>query len=143
VNAKGTLWSGIVGIAAMLTLAPPIAGAKDYCFNVGPTYELIGQRFTIPKKGQCTRWNGFTSVRAVNSPAMGTACTASNGSKLSLTITTGVGAFILIDSITLSLPSLNGIDYNVLLGGPAAPEVSTVAAAVCPKNTTPAIRMRQ
>jgi hypothetical protein len=129
---KARRQTSIVSVVAILILAPALACAKDYCLLPAPTYGLRGQGFTIPKKGQCTRWNGFTTIQGENGPALGTACTASNGSKLSLTITSGFDS-IFIDSMTLSLPSLNGTDYTSILGGSGAPIISTVAGGLCPK----------
>jgi hypothetical protein len=133
----------IIGIFAILTLAPSIACAKDYCLASGDGFKLVGQRFTIPKKGQCTRWTGFTRLSTGTAPSVGTGCTASNGLKLSFTITTVENETVTIakvlDSITLSLPSQTGSDSRTLLGFSPAPVVVPIVGSVCPQNSFPGL----
>ena len=104
---------GIAGMAALLMSG--VAQASDYCitFPSAPNFELVGRGFTIPGKGTCGAWIGFTPEGSFNSPSAGTGCTSSNGSHLSLTITTSApehNGNIIIDSITLSLPGATGTD---------------------------------
>ena len=137
----------ILGIVAILTLAPGIACARDYCLAVTDSFAIVGQRFTIPKKGQCTRWTGFTRLPEDILPSLGTGCTSSNGLKLSFTIVTvessALGSITVLDSITLSLPSQNGFDSRngIDLGG--GPAVLPIVGSVCPKNTFPTVRIEQ
>jgi hypothetical protein len=107
------LRAGLLGFVAMLFCGPLVAGAKDYCISgfANSTYVLVGVGFTVPAKGTCKTWIGFTAQNNNNSPSAGTGCTSSDGSELSLTITTSVpqnSGHIEIDSITLSLPSQSG-----------------------------------
>jgi hypothetical protein len=102
-----------------LFLAPAVARARDYCvsFPTVPSYVLVGRGFTIPKKGQCKLWIGFSPQSDVNQPSTGTGCTSSDGSHLNLSITTGFpeGApFVEFDSIS-SLPEQSGTTHLVLL----------------------------
>jgi hypothetical protein len=61
---------------------------KDYCigFPGHGGFALVGQGFVIPDKGKCDPWTGFF-IPNENSPSAGTACTATDGSDLSITIT--------------------------------------------------------
>jgi hypothetical protein len=109
----GRLRTGLVGFAAILVFAPGVAGAKNYCIGgfANSTYILVGIGFTLPAKGTCKTWTGLTTQNDFNSPSAGTGCTSSDGTELSLTITTSVpqnAGHIEIDSITLSLPKQIG-----------------------------------
>jgi hypothetical protein len=109
----GRLRAGLVGLAAILVFRPGVAGAKNYCIGgfANSTYILVGVGFTLPAKGTCKTWTGLTTQNDFNSPSAGTGCTSSNGTELSLTITTSVpqnAGHIEIDSITLSLPKQTG-----------------------------------
>ena len=110
------LRAGLIGFAvfpALLMVGPGVAAARDYCISgfANSTYVLVGVGFTVPAKGACKTWIGFTAQNGDNSPSAGTGCTSSNGTELSLTITTSVpqnSGHIEIDSITLALPSQSG-----------------------------------
>jgi len=147
VMTKACFKTGIIGIVAILTLAPGIACAKDYCLAVIGNFKLVGQRFTIPKKGQCTRWTGFTRDLGGTLPSVGTGCTASNGLKLSFTIlteeSTVLGSVKLLDSITLSLSSQNGFDYRNGIDTGGTPALLPMSGFVCSKNTLPALSREQ
>src|SRR5271167_2678674 len=139
------LRAGLVGLAAILILAPGVAGAKNYCIGGFPniTYILVGQGFTVPAKGACKTWTGFTPQLNLNSPSQGTGCTSSDGSHLSLTLTTSFpesAGFIEIDSITLSLPAQTGGTNSITIsGGTITPfSGSTIAGEPCGKLTIPA-----
>jgi hypothetical protein len=110
----GRLRVGLVGFAAILVFAPGVAEAKNYCISgfASSSYVLVGIGFTLPAKGMCKTWTGLTMQNDLNSPSAGTGCTSSNGTELSLTITTSVpqnAGHIEIDSITLSLPKETGV----------------------------------
>ena len=135
----------IVGIVAFLVLAAGAARAKDYCVTLpsAPTYILVGQGFSIPPKGQCKPWTGFCLQLEENSPSVGTGCTSSDGTHLSLTISTSfpedVGQFV-DDAISLTLPTQTGTDVQTLYAPPAATKVATLNAkgGACPtKNKIP------
>jgi len=107
------LRAGLLGFAVILIFGPGVAGATNYCISGFPnsTYILVGLGFTVPAKGTCKTWTGLTTQNDFNSPSAGTGCTSSDGSELSLTITTSVpqnSGHIEIDSITLSLPKQTG-----------------------------------
>jgi hypothetical protein len=140
-----TRLQAIVGIVALLAFAPSAAQAKDYCVKLpsAPTYILVGRGFSIPPKGQCKPWTGFGLQLGENSPSVGTGCTSSDGTHLSLTISTSfpenVGQFV-TDAITLTLPMQTGTDGQILFAPPAAPQVGSLDAtgATCPtKNAIP------
>jgi hypothetical protein len=103
--------AGIAAVAALAALAPGAASAKNYCLTgfPDPSYSLVGINFKVPGSGKCTQFIGFNPETA-NWPTSGTACTSSDGTTLSFTLTTsGVSApFFEIDAVTLSLPDQTG-----------------------------------
>ncbi|HUN59855.1 MAG TPA: hypothetical protein VMU41_17240 [Candidatus Binataceae bacterium] len=108
------LKTAIITIASLSIVAPGVAlAAKNYCISgfPDPSYKLVGLNFKIPGKGKCTPFNGFNSEPDnADWPTSGTACTSSDGTTLSFTLTTsGVSApFFEIDAVTLSLPDQTG-----------------------------------
>jgi hypothetical protein len=139
------LLAGFIGLAALLSLAPA-AQAKDYCLfdQTVPSYVLVGRGFTIPTKGKCKAWTGFTAQAGFNSPTAGTGCTSSDGSHLALTLTTSFpqnGGDVEIDSINLSLPAQSGAsNFNFLSGGTASSgSPFPVVGQVCNPTPIPAV----
>jgi hypothetical protein len=106
--------AAIVAFATLSVLTPGAAlaaSAKNYCISgfPDPSYKLVGIDFKVPGQGKCAAFNGFNPETA-NWPTSGTACTSSDGTTLSFTLTTsGVSApFFEIDAVTLSLPDQTG-----------------------------------
>jgi hypothetical protein len=103
--------AGIAALAALAALTPGAAFAKNYCLTGFPdsSYKLVGINFKVPGNGKCAQFIGFNPIGA-NWPTSGTACTSSDGTILSFTLTTsGVSApFFEIDAVTLSLPDQTG-----------------------------------
>ena len=144
------LLAGAIGLAALLALVPTVRA--DYCLTsvANPTYVLVGRGFIIPGKGKCKPWVGFTAQAGFNSPTSGTACRATDGSHLGLTLTTsfpeaqGASAgFVEIDSITLALPAQTGTSNSTHFssGGTPSALVFDVTGQVCPsKIPVPAVR---
>jgi len=99
-----------LALAIVLVFAPNISWA-DYCVSfVGPGPRLIGRGFKVPKKGQCEAWVGFSQENGFNQPETGTGCTSSDGSQLSLIVTTAFPQTgnLETDVILLALPSQSG-----------------------------------
>jgi hypothetical protein len=134
-NYKRSL-AGIAGLVGSLALAPNVSWA-DYClaFPTVPTFTMVGRGFVIPAKGQCKLWIGFTPSGSSNSPSAGTACTSSDGSNLSLTITTMQSGQVFFDSISMALPAQTGTDDETLLGTGSAS--ATVDGAKCTPKSNP------
>src|SRR5271157_3717556 len=106
--------TAIIGFASLSVLTPGAAlaaSAKNYCLTGFPdaSYKLVGLNFKVPGNGKCVQFVGFNPIGA-NWPTSGTACTSSDGTTLSFTLTTsGVSApFFEIDAVTLSLPEQTG-----------------------------------
>ncbi|MGC1343143.1 MAG: hypothetical protein WA854_12500, partial [Candidatus Binataceae bacterium] len=60
---------------------------QEETFPSNPNYILLGQGFTIPKKGTCKAWIGFVEEPEIVSS--GTGCTSTDGTELTLSITSG------------------------------------------------------
>ncbi len=115
-----------IGLAAAgLFLAPSFSHASDYCisFPSAPSFVVVGKGFTIPGKGQCKAWLGFSPEDGENSPSSGVGCTSSDGSHLSLTFTTAFpqesigGDAHEEDQMSLALPSQTGTDFSSFFQG--------------------------
>jgi hypothetical protein len=92
-----------------IALSKAVAQAGDFCITqtggLGLTY--VGKAFTIPFKGKCKSWLGFTTVIGVPVISTGTGCTTSSGTSLHLGITTPAptdSAGVISDDIILPLP---------------------------------------
>ena len=130
---------GLVGFAILFVL-PGIGFAKDYCVNAGGSI-FLGQKFTIPPKGSCKSWVGFTFVFAGNSPSSGAGCTSSDGKTFNLTITTAegsAGGAVFIDSMTLSLPAQTGTDNETVVSSGNINSFSATGAP-CKRGPIPAV----
>ncbi len=138
----------------ILLLVPGVSSAKendkendkgkgeDYCisFPGHAGFELVGQGFAIPDPGKCEAWTGFFLPNK-NSPSAGTGCTATDGSDLSITITTsthGNPVLVFIDSVTLSLPAQTGADVETGIGNTNTFLTLAVTAAPCTNVAIPA-----
>jgi len=102
-------------IAALLAVcfsAGAPAVAADYCITLGAPFAAtyVGKNFTVPKAGECADWVGECTVGcSPDNVQSGVACTASNGSHVSL----GITIFYLADNreftwIRLDLPAATG-----------------------------------
>ncbi len=137
------LRAGIVGFVTLLILTPGVVLAKNYCIGgfFNPSYILVGIGFTVPGKGKCKPWAGFNAEG--NLPTAGMGCTSSNGSNLSLTLTTGneVGGWVEMDVISLSLPSQTGEDAAQILESSAVESSSAtgISGGACSTKTIPAV----
>jgi hypothetical protein len=119
---------------------------KDYCisFPGHAGFALVGQGFAIPDPGECEPWTGFFLPNK-NSPSAGTACTATDGSDLSITITSstpGNPVLVFIDSITLSLPAQTGTDVETGVGTTTTFLTLAVTGGPCSKVVIPAASAR-
>ncbi|HUY26272.1 MAG TPA: hypothetical protein VMV27_02525 [Candidatus Binataceae bacterium] len=137
------LQAGIVGFITLLILTPGVVLAKNYCISGFPnaSYILVGQGFKVPAKGKCKPWTGFNTQG--NFPTSGNGCTSSDGTNLSLSLTTGdePDAFVEIDTISLALPAQTGdvvgqvIESSPFTFGPDA----GITGAPCPSTAVPAV----
>ena len=132
----------ILVASAFALMLPAVSSAQDFCIIVSASsYELIGKGFTVPAVGTCKPWTGFNSQGNSNAPSAGTACTATDGKSMALTITTTFPDFsnFFLDSIKLPFPSEVGTDLNVKFA-PTGNIVSNVSAvgARCTTQAIPA-----
>ncbi len=140
------LRAGIAGFVTLLILTPGVVLAKNYCISGfgNPNFVLVGQGFNVPAKGKCTPWTGFVAGLGGNVQTAGMGCTSSDGSNLSLTLTTGdePGGSVEIDTISLSLPSQTGADSGQFITSSSVssygPDTGIVGAA-CSTKTIPAV----
>jgi hypothetical protein len=140
----------VAALLSILLWTPGTLLAKCLNFSAFPNNEvvLVLKGFTGPAKGACASVVGFTAGTTVttNIPLSGSACTSSNGSELSITISGSnpqAGGNFFFGSATLSLPAKTGTydeqdlasgstssntgnPYSVSLG--ACPIIETVAA---------------
>src|ERR1700678_1918225 len=137
---------GLAGLAVALLLAPSIAQAKNFCISgfPNPTWLLVGNGFVVPGKGACKAWLGFNPSNGDNAPTNGIGCTSSDGTNLSLNVTTSdsVNGLVEIDSISLALPSKMGTATGQVLesnGVKSFSSVKDIVGAVCTTNTIPAV----
>ena len=103
-------------ILGMLALAPTLSWAtpllKDYCIDFTAAtnpYVQVGKLFIIPINNTCLPWIGFTPQNDLNSPSTGVGCTSSDGSQLTITMTTLEGGIYIFDSVTVALPGTSGV----------------------------------
>src|SRR5208283_2985133 len=105
-----------------------------------PSYILVGIGFTVPGNGKCKPWAGF--IASGNFPTAGMGCTSSDGSNLSLTLTSGSepAEFVEIDVIRLSLPSQTGEDsgQSIASSAVASFSFSGISGGACSTKTIPA-----
>jgi len=106
-------------LSDLIPLTLPVLGfssapafAADYCIHLSGavTSVYVGKDFTPPNAGECKTWRGFCSKNcSPDNVQTGIACTASDGSHLSL----GLMTFYLLsnrqfDWIRLDLPNSTG-----------------------------------
>lgn len=130
-------------LAASLLVAAP-AAAQDYCITFpGFNDVLVGHPFTIPKRGQCVRWVGFTPTLGGEGDAnsTGTACTSADGRHLKLLIISGsgMGSIIVNDMMDLALPAGDGFDqqYDTQILNTPFWHGTGVQGNVCQPQTVP------
>jgi hypothetical protein len=140
------LRAGVAAFVTLLILTPGIVLAKNYCIRgfTNTSWVYVGQGFTVPGKGNCEPWTGFVAGQSSNIPAEGIGCTSSNGSNLSLTLTTGskAGGFVEIDAISLSLPSQTGGYVSQILESNTVTSFgpdSGITGGACSTKTIPAV----
>jgi hypothetical protein len=137
---------GLAGLVVALLLAPSIAQAKNFCISgfPNPTWLLVGNGFVVPGKGACKAWLGFNPSNGDNAPTNGIGCTSSDGTNLSLNVTTSDSdnGIVEIDSISLALPSKMGTATGQVLkssGVKSFASAEGIVGAVCTTNTIPAV----
>ena len=103
----------------------------------------MGQSFSVPGKGKCKPWTGFNPANKVNAPSVGVGCTSTDGTNLSLNVTTTfeAGQFTEIDIISLALPAQTGSAFVQDLN-PGSINSFVVASGIvrapCTTSTIPA-----
>jgi hypothetical protein len=128
----------IVVIATVVLLAPHIATAKDFCFDIGGPALLVFKDFSVPAKGNCK------PLVQVNSSfpglvASGAGCTTSDGKTLLFTESDGFfdGIETIQGSITLASGSGNGTNCTAPDSGTTFCSQFSLAVAACPKKAAP------
>ena len=132
----------MAGVATILLLAPGLASAKNFCITGFPnsSYIMLGQGFTVPKKGKCKVWIGFVEEPLIAST--GTGCTSTDGTELTLSIISSTSTgFSEVDGIALSLPSLTGSDdVQVTESSSTLSDLLTgITGAVCGNTAVPSV----
>jgi hypothetical protein len=129
-----------------LSISAVAAQAADFCIvqtgGLGLTY--VGKAFTIPAKGKCKSWLGFTTIAAAPFISTGTACTSTSGAHLRLAITTALpddGAGVVVDDIDIPIPLATGSDGQQILnhadGGSDTFALTTVVGGKCATPVVP------
>jgi len=131
-----------IGIVALAT-TPAHAGG-DFCITETspPNLQYIGQKFSIPARGKCKPWLGFSLLGGETFPSTGSACTSTDGTHVIISIsTTPLDGFADAEHayFDLSLPSLTLLHGFESALGPgtagAASEnsgdVNTVSVGIC------------
>ena len=134
------------GTAFLIALGAHQAAAinKDYCisFTDSSGYVLTGIGFVVPSANNCNTWTGFSAQSSHDSPSVGTACTSSDGTTMTLTIETtfpGFGTpYTEQDGIQITISSGSGTDqytfnFQGTLGSGSAP----VTGAACTAGSIP------
>lgn len=134
--------TGFAGLAAILLLMPGVLHG-DYCLADG-AYILVGRGFTIPGKGKCKAFIGFQAGDA-NAPTTGTACTSSDGTTLSFTLSTSYplrGIEWTQDSLTFTSSSPDGTDEfaGFFDGSVFEAYAAPFVRGSCSGKTIPAVR---
>jgi hypothetical protein len=126
-------------------IAPTASWAADYCvtFPTVPDYVLVGRGFIIPLKGKCRTWTGFALQSGSNSPTSGTGCTSSDGSNLTLGLTTMQGTAVIFDAVSLALPSQAGSDNENAVNGVPVSAAATGAHCTVASHPIPAVTSEQ
>jgi hypothetical protein len=112
------LTSGVSLGLGLLVLSVARAESKDFCIRVEDGTLFIGKSFSVPNKGKCKPWLGFSyDTHPLSDPGFGfvhqtgVACTASDGSHVTIALEMIVpigNARLNGDIITLPLPGLTG-----------------------------------
>jgi hypothetical protein len=110
--------------AALLFVTVTATEARDLCIN--PNIRL--SRFKQPGRGQClpvagTSFHNEGSLSGHYDRVSGTVCTRSDGTKLylALTITNGIEAEVVHQTIDIQLPSLAYVGIGLTIVGGAPP----------------------
>src|SRR5262245_10143981 len=100
-----------LAVCAVL-LSASAGSARDFCISYGGgACSYNGKNFVLPGPGKCRPWLGFGTPACfgAHNAQTGTACTASDGSHVELTITSmATGGVLTFTSVDLPLPSLTG-----------------------------------
>jgi hypothetical protein len=137
----------LMGLALLLSFAiAPTAWAApgDYCvtFPSVPDYILVGRGFIIPPKGKCKTWTGFALQSGINSPTSGPGCTSSDGTNVTLGLTTMLQVTtattsVIFDAVSLSLPSQSGTDNENAVNGIGSQVSVAATGAHCAVGSHP------
>ncbi len=122
----------------------------DFCITETdpPSFQYVTQKFSIPGRGKCKPWLGYMVFGGETFPSTGTACTATSGTHLSISIsTTPVDGFADADHafFDVSLPSLTvtkAFESELGAGTPGVAAensgfLTTVSAGPCPLKRMP------
>jgi hypothetical protein len=136
------LRSVLVGVLAMVALSPAVAMAKNYCITGFPNsaFVLVGEGFTVPSKGSCKAWLGFNPILGRDNPVSGVGCTSSDGTNLSLNLTTAEPTLVEVSYVSITLASHTGTFGGQIMqnNGVTSVSGSGLTAATCTTSTIPA-----
>jgi hypothetical protein len=136
------LRSVLVGVLTMVAMSPAVAMAKNYCITGFPnsSFVLVGEGFTVPSKGSCKAWLGFNPILGRDNPVSGVGCTSSDGTNLSLNLTTAEPGLVEVSYISITLASHTGTFGGQIMQNNGVTSVagSGLSAAACTTNTIPA-----
>ena len=134
-GANRILWLAAI-VLGLLAAGGERSEAADYCIKstgaINVTY--VGKAFQVPAKGTCRVWTGFCVAGCSPDNAQtGSACTASNGSRVTFVLTTAYLADNRQwDFIRLDLPAQTGSgNSNNFSGGVGATVPYSAKGSTC------------
>jgi hypothetical protein len=119
------------------------AQAKDLCVILpsfeGGALEIVGKRFTVPRKGQCKPFNGFIAqgLGVVSGPPVsGAGCTSADGMTFQLHMTAQLVETLFSMQCGFGAAALEGGCSGILVAAPGEEEVEgftgmSASAAPC------------
>src|SRR5579871_4063296 len=141
-NIMSYLRRGLASILMLAVLSPSVALAKNFCVTGFPNsnFVLVGLGFAVPSKGSCKAWLGFNPILGRNNPVSGVGCTSSDGSNLSLNLTTAESGLVEINNISITLSTHTGTFGGQIMtnNGVSTVSGSGLTGAVCTTKTIPA-----
>lgn len=117
--ARTSIITGLKGRAARVACALAVAlaatasaaQAADLCVDYlgsGGVRTIVGKRFKVPKSGQCTVLQGFSSYQGGMRTVSGPVCASTDGTHMTFGLTGVSGNVALYYSIDLPLPLSGG-----------------------------------
>jgi hypothetical protein len=124
----------------LVTATPSPARAADVCIFLGGSPDWVLKGFSVPGKGKCKSVNGYNIGLGQPNTAVGNACTSTDGSHVTLQLTTAAAppfAQGFLEVLKVPLPALTGGDFHESGLFPSAfnspDQIGTVSLAKCGK----------